>query len=468
MATTVNAWVFPGNLADRAYFSDIGHFRTEVGLAWTMAVFFRLDTISPGEDGFLFSLRRSSNGAINHGFRFNDGIDNLVYLYNLGSEQASTGASSVAATTWYLGALTYPGTGTSVTLRLISAAGSQLGSGTGTATSNYDDGQTQEITLGAHYDGSVTSFELRGRVCLPLFILGTALSQSELEGYAADPLNDGDDLLATHGSAMVWFDDSSADVSVNGETLTLAGGVTLGSANGPSVTDRATPASPGPGIDLVGDLDIIFEGEINVAITGSNFGAAQGAGNVWWNNTDTLNGNEVQYSGQISWSDTLILLGDNVDLDDLLPGALYIIVEADGGLIGAKQILIKATPDQDEVGIRTTPDAQTVITGTAFSFDASDYAFHANAQESLTWSIFTGTLPDGLTLSAIGLMSGTISFDAVSGSVEIRAVDPSGDQASDGFSYTILAEPVDPGPANTARSQAMQLTASPSRAIVLS
>lgn len=451
----LNAWVLPGGSGDRLYFSNVGHFRTGVELtpgvpfAWTMATFARVDSLTPGKDGTIFGLRRLANNGRNHGLRFDDGSNRGAYVYNLGSEQAGTGTDTWPNTTWVLIALTYPGTGTTVTVRLFDLAGNLLGSGTGTASSNYDDGQEQQISYGAEFNGTSTSLEFIGRLCGPLLVRGTALSQSQLAAYAVNPLDAGDALVQSLGSQIAaWFDDTNLNQGPNSATLTMSGAVTLGSGNGPTVPDRAAATGTAPNITTIGygGIPVVYNGELKVPVIGTDFGTSPPLVQL---SADSLGATGLAVQPVRANSDTTLSV--DIDLGVLSPGPLYLWVtnqtagDPSYGLRDSIQIEVRADPGAGVVAVRraSPPTLNLALSVAMAPYNAQHELYARHAQEALVYSVAAGALPTGLSYnSSTGVISGTIDAGAASGSpwsFTLRATDTNGDYAEVPGSWVITS-----------------------------
>lgn len=443
MTTTLNALVSDGSLANRAALSDFGHLRAGV-VAWTVAMPFRVDSLTPGEDGQLWSMRRVAGAGRNHGGRFDDNSNRLAVTYNT-AETAGTGTDTVPATTWVLGTWTHSGTGTTVIGRLFSMAdGSQIGSdANGTASSLYDDGQTQEMTLMAEYNGTATSLELRGRIVPPLIVRGAALSSSRLGELAADYLNVGDELVAEYdgvgGATVVFIDDSGIDQGSGGETVTLSGAVAWGSANGPTVPDRTVPSADVV-IDDVGDFGVVFVGEQRIVITGSGFGTEPPI--------VTLSTSALSSTGEAltveanSATELTVSIPTTVTITG--PAYLWVTNQTPGAEFGtadAQLIQVLADPGASVVAQRTAPPAINMQASTALNVPTATYFYLRSAQEVLTYSVAAGSLPTGVSLnSSTGVAAGTIDSGAASGSpfsAVIRATDENGSYAEVLLSWVI-------------------------------
>ena len=451
--TAINALATDGSSTNRAHLTPPQTYRTGTGTAWARFGVVYVNDLAPGEDGEFWESRNATNNAVNYGVGFDDSANDVQGLYN--SNPGGSG-DAISAATFYLVVETHSGTGHVVTVYVIACPSGTLQSTfTHTGSSSASDGQTQELVYGTKYHGVSTVHELRGRICPMGSLWGSGADQAQAawQAFAVDPLNEGDALLATFGSNAFFFDDSNTDISTNALALTLTGTMAWGVGNGPDIPDRDAPVADGPSIEYVcngdGDeaiiFDTVFEDEIFATINGASFGATQGAGGVFWNTADTLDGNEVEHTGTLEWSDALIRLVGNVDIGTHSPGALYVIVQNNAGLTGSLQIEVKATPAADAVGVRGLPAPQTVTLGGSFSFEASKIMFRSNCQQNLTYS--ATDLPTGLTCSPAGVISGTVSHLASdSYSSEAMGTDPLGATASDDFTYTVLNPGVpDPG-----------------------
>lgn len=432
----INAWNFPGASGDYATNLPGVHFRTGSGqAAWTWGAVIYLDTISPGSDGVIFASKRESNDAQNHQLVFNDGGNNLEYQYNSGA-QFSTG--SLAATTWYLVYLKSAGNGGNMTIGVIPlSTGVQAASSSGASGGSvFNDSQTQQLEIGGRESGGTTDSEFDGRICLPFVLSGTALSQAQLEAFASDPLATIDQWVQTYGTDLVFaFDDSATDQSPNSASLSLQGSVALGTSNGPDIPARE---AAGPTVVAVGpgDFGIVFDGELRVTVDVLNAGASQGTGGVYLHTADILDGTEISQTAR-SWSDTAIVI--DVDLDTLDAGPLYLHVEDDNGASSSLLIQVKVDP-AGVPQVRTSIPGQSATEGVAFSLQTAPHFYDSDAQELLTFSDPTDSLPPSLSISAGGLISGVLDADADGSSpysVTVRGTDPDGNTAEDTFTVTV-------------------------------
>lgn len=245
-AVVINALDHDGT-DSHAVLSDVGHIRTRSSNDYVMGVIWNADTLTPGVDGTLIQFKRIDTDGLNHSIHFDDGGDRVCYSYSL-DESACCG--SLSANTWYLTALNYDVTSDTFTLRNFTLDGTQTCSNTLTpTTSDFSDGQTQEPSFGAYESGGTIEAELDGQSILQFLLYGVEKNQSQLSAYASDPLNTGDSWLSTHGTSVFrfWFDSTitcpasvCTDVTGNSETLTLSGGTTLGSSNGPDIPARSS------------------------------------------------------------------------------------------------------------------------------------------------------------------------------------------------------------------------------------
>jgi hypothetical protein len=447
----LNALVFPGNSGDRAYISAMANnWRTNNGTPWFFGCFVYLDSLAPGENGWVVDSRRASNNATASGLQFLDSNNRWRGMYNASSiGQVGT---SPAATTWYF--LTMSNTGASLAnvIKFFNQSGTQLDSiTTSDTTSSSDDSNTQQVTLGARYDGVNTGDELRGRICLPVFIWGGIPSQADQEDFAADPLNTLDLWVATYGAAnVVAFDDTWTDQGSNGETYTLTGGVTLGSGNGPTVTDRAAP-DDAPTITTVGAFNIIYDLEQRVPVTGLDFGNGGAAPLVQLTSDPLGITGLVTQTDVNTWDDDSLVF--SCALGGLTAGPIYIKVtnqtvgDPSYGQHGMKLITVKADTGAGVVAVRrTVPSINYVISVPIATFATADEFYERNAQEALTYSVQSGSLPTGVSLdSGTGVASGTVDSGAAAGSpyaAVIRAMDQNGafvDQVLNWIISTLVA-----------------------------
>jgi hypothetical protein len=413
--------------------------------AWTVIVVGNMDSLASAQTGLWWAAKRTSNNIVNHSFNFDPTDDNLEYAY-LGSVISETTASSETIDTWCAYVMSYAGGSGNVTIRRIPlSTATQSHSATGaTGGSNFDDEQAQTLHIGGFFDGATATAELDGQIALVLIVKGTELSQANCESFAADPLNYGDVLVQTYGTNCFFWDDSGSDSGDNGLAApTLSGGVTRGTGNGPTVTDRA-PVGTSPGITSVGDLGIIYVGEQRVEMLGTNFG------------TDvpivTIGTSPISSAGTTMNR----VSGDNDEFVFNVPtgtttGQAYIWLEnrtpgTDFGLLGSKLIEVRQDPGTDVVALRVNPSSQNLVSSTAVNYDSSIYFYARHCQEDVTYS--ATNLPTGLTINSVsGDVTGTTGATEQTFNSAVRMTDPNGDFAEQSFSW-FIDEP--PAPAQTA------------------
>jgi hypothetical protein len=449
----VPAWDFPGADGDYAYLPALAlasGMRTGAGFpARTVIIIAKLDDTAPGSDMVLFSTKRASNDAVAHAMAFDDGSNRIDYTYGT-VVQTSTANNSVSASTWYAFCYCDAGNGGNITVRIIPLSTATQSSSASAASggSFFDDGQTQQIDLGAYEAAGVVNQELlNGQIAIVLVLDGTALSQSECEAFAADPLVYGDTLCQTYGTECYFWDDSGIDVGDNFVGApTLVGGVTRDAAGGPDIPERTPPVQANqPTISSVGDYGIIFNGEIQVVVTGTNFGTTTGIVGL---TNDQLGTEQVEQDIN-SWSATEISF--NCDLgDELTPGQKYLFVTNqtvgdDFGQDDGIAISVLADPGAAVIGLRQNPAPINLQASTPVSLDMGSLLYKRDAQEELTYS--ASGLPTGATInSATGVISGTPSA-AATYSPSVTVTDGNGDTAVQAFSWVVsplVVVPPDP------------------------
>jgi len=441
-----DALVFPGNSSDRAYLSAMAQtWRTNNGTAWFFGAFVRLDSLDPGENGWIADSRRASNNAVSSGLQYRDSNNRFRGTYNASPIGEIT--TSPSATTWYFVTMSNTGASLANVIRYHSLAGSQVDTVTTSNTSSTtDDGNTQEVTLGARYNGTSTSDEWRGRMWLPIFVWTAVPSQSEQEEFAADPLNKLVEWIATYGAANVvalLARDGSGhvDQGSNGETITLTGGVTLGSANGPTVPDLVGSGGTNPALTSLGKKSLAFyDLELAVPYSGTNLGEDP----LIELTSDSLGLSNLVAQTVRTSSDT----GGTFDcaIGSLTPGAMYLkltnaeVGHASEGLSTLVGVEVRADSGAGVVVARRTIPTQNNLINVAIpTFDGAGEFHCRNAQESLTYSVASGDLPDGLSLSG-STISGTIDSGAAAGSPytsNIRATDSNGDWVEQVLSWIV-------------------------------
>ena len=210
-------------------------------------------------------------------------------------------------------------------------------------------------------------------------------------------------------------------------------------------TSAANPTLGGVG---PGDLDIIFDNELRVEIDGVDFGATQGTGGVELHDSDPTAGTPATTVAQTenSWSDTLIVF--EVDKGSITGDVAWIEVTTDGGGSDSKQIQLKDAPTAN------TPANRQDVAGTlldlqandAINFDGGSYLYHPNVQDALTFS--AANLPDGLSISPDGIISGTISDNESASSpftnCQVTCTDLDNNSVVDTFQWTVTGPTPDP------------------------
>lgn len=131
--------------------------------------------------------------------------------------------------------------------------------------------------------------------------VGTAHARGRLNARITDPT----------GTIEHWVHRSGNNVSVHWGVIDLSGVQGVAPV---LITNSVTQIDPG---------------DTNITITGSNFEAAQGAGNVYISDTAVVGSGTDVIQPIDSWSDTSIQF--DADLTGLADGTVYIIVVADGG-----------------------------------------------------------------------------------------------------------------------------------------
>ena len=125
---------------------------------------------------------------------------------------------------------------------------------------------------------------------------------------------------------------------------------------------------------------------------------------------------------------------------------------------GSNTFNLPAPAVKPTITTTTLPDG---TTGVAYNKQLT-----ATGDAPITWSVVSGTLPAGLTLSATGLLSGTTNAAGTS-NFTIRATNAAGDSPDKAYTLTVTAAAVAPvittttlpgGTANTAYSQTIAAT----------
>lgn len=447
MAAT-NALVFPGGSGDYAAISAMtNNWRTNNGVEWLCIWFAYLDSLAPGEDGWMVSSRRTSNNDTSSAASFDDGANRWEVSYNTAPLGAIT--TSPVAATWYGLAMRNTGASLNNTLASFSTAGSLIDSVTSSATSSvYSDSQAQSVVLGARYNGTSTSFEMRGRIYCPVFLWrptggDPALpDNTAIAAFIADPLNVLAQWRATYGANMVAFEGSLTDAGPNAEVITLNGAVTLGTGNGPTVPDLTVTGSA-PDVQSVDFYDVVYVGQQGVRVNVEGHGTEVPLVSI--------------STSQVSSVGTLLAVRSH-DADDIVlesldalpitgPCYLWVINQDLGDNFGQQSYVAiesRADPGPLVIALRATFANLTWEEDVAFSEDHSPLPYLRTAQETLTYGA-TG-LPTGLSINtSTGVISGTID-GAASGTyvVTVTCTDENGDVAQQVFSLTVTEAAVEP------------------------
>ena len=434
--TDLNALVLPGALGDRAFFSALpGNWRTNNGTAWWFGCYIYVTSLTPGTNMYIVDSRRASNNVPSTGLQFIDSNDRLRAMYNATQvDQVSPGLAS--AGTWYYATISNSGSVLGLQLRIFDMTGAVYATTpTSDTGSSADDSATQQVSLGARFDGSVTSEEWVGRIARPMFIWGGVPSDATVGAHVADPLNTIAEWLTTHGANIVAFGQANTDLGPNGVTMTLTGGVTMGSANGPTVPDQAGGGAASPTITAVGrkSLGVVFDLELAVPYIGTDFGTSSPLVQL---TSDASGVSNLVTQTVRSFSDTTGTF--DCAIGSLLPGQRYLkitnqtIGDTSYGLSGIRQLTdLKASSGPGVVATRRTIPTQTSPVSVAIpTFDGAGEFHLRNAQEALAYSVASGALPTGVTLnSGTGVAAGTIGSGAAAGSpytAMVRATDQNG------------------------------------------
>lgn len=229
--------------------SDVGNNRTQNGSDWTAGVIVNHDSLA-FQDGGLWMIDRVLDDDDNYGLAYDSNNDTLC-LYRGVTEVECLANNTFANTTdFYLATMSYTESTDTIRYELFDVpAGTSIDFNDFTPTTSvFANGAPQEVSIGSIEIGGSVLREVDGQMFGAFFLYGVAKSSAQLESYASDPLGTGDSWLSTHGSSVFkfWFDDTitcpgsvCTDVTGNAVTMTLSGGATLGSMNGPDVPARA-------------------------------------------------------------------------------------------------------------------------------------------------------------------------------------------------------------------------------------
>lgn len=246
-------------------------------------------------------------------------------------------------------------------------------------------------------------------------------------------------------AAMIWKDTALSAAQVQTDLYNAGdpwGFMSAGGAGSSAITNVG-----------VQDLNVIFDNELRVIITGSDFEAVQGTGLVKLYNTDPLTTTPTVTVAQTvrTWADTSISI--DVDKGALTGENIWIGMDNDTGSASSKLIKVKDDPGTGAIGIRVETTLNENITdGGALNVDYSPYFFASDVQDALTFSAVV--LPTGLSCSAAGLISGTIADGAHTSSpysTIITCTDLDGNDADDPVTWTVTAQVPDPVPSTNKR-----------------
>jgi hypothetical protein len=456
--TVVAAWDFPGGDGDAATFPlGLPALRTGAGeAARTIIVVRNVDTLDPSQRGCFWGCRRNSaiDYAMNHSICFEPTNNNIEFQYSLSPTFEQTANCESAANVWVADCYCDPGNGGNITLRRIPlSTATQAHSVSGAdGGSFFDDGQQQRFYLGAVWNGSAWLQELDGQIAFFLYIHNTALSQSECEAFVADPLNEGDALCQTHGANAWFWDDSGADVGINGLAApSLQGSVTRTDGIGPDVPERSAPTGDPPSLTQVGDLNIVFSHEERVLCTVANLGAEVPLVHL----TSDPNGVNNQVAQTVYSYNGTTELRIHVALGSLTAGQLYLFItnQTPGenfGLRDSLLITVLADPGTSTIGLRSTPPTVNVPSGASVTIGMKKYFFASYAQGNVAYSEINNSFPAGPSInSSTGLISGTLSAGAEDDSpytATVRCTDASGASVDGTFSWSVAEPTGEPPP----------------------
>lgn len=243
----------------------------------------------------------------------------------------------------------------------------------------------------------------------------------------------------TAGDAF-WVTTSSGAATA---ALTVKGGASITASTGNLVnadtgsTVTLTLDSETLSGNLVADSTSTVTGILqhSTALTGSITNAAltldsTSVWNVTANSTVTAIGDSAGLSGSsitnIAGNGHLVYYNRSLSANSYLNGATY-------SLVNGGYLLPTSSASVPTVTITTTSPLPTGTAGLSYSA-----AFAASGTAPYTWSLISGSLPAGLSLSTAGAISGTPAASGTS-TFTIRVADSASATASQAFSLTIAA-----------------------------
>jgi hypothetical protein len=120
----------------------------------------------------------------------------------------------------------------------------------------------------------------------------------------------------------------------------------------------------------------------------------------------------------------------------------FTVVATDAAGNSAEHAVTLSVTDLNEAPTAVAIADQVVVTDLAFSSDLSKSFSDEDAGDTLTYSLTSGELPSGLTLSEEGVLSGTVSSEVDSASFTITATDAAGLTKEQTFNLKVVAAPV--------------------------
>ena len=296
---------------------------------------------------------------------------------------------------------------------------------------------------GAASDADTLQITTSGNTATDLLVCTIAISDNppavtnwdNFTEIAAATADDGSSLSVGMASASIT--DTTHDFVTSGVSQNINGIIIRFVTSDVGVTPTVSTAGP-----VV--PSVIFDNELRVSITGTDFKATQVTATVTLNDTNPLTTTPTTTVTQTairSWADTAIVF--DVDKGALASNSVWLAVTNDDGNTGVANITVYDDPGTSGVGVRLDPvPDRTIVKDTAFSFDASLYLFASDAQDTLTYTV--DALPGGLSLNpTTGVVSGTISDgQAVSSpfTCTFTATDEDSNAVNDGVTWTV-AEP---------------------------
>lgn len=280
---------------------------------FTFAIWIKPDDVTPGSAGNIdhyFSIGRQDTTSDHIAWLGIANTGNALVGVIMGGNQSTAVADGSADAQldggsqpdWMLvaGSLTFNASGLLSRRKVLAFNGAAEASAElDIATPALDMNAPNRIHLGENINGNN---EFTGHVA------HAAIWTKELTGAEFTELTTKTpDQVATADLAYYWplLANAEAHASYGGSSFnftTIGAGASLNNGDGPTLSTGATPTI------TEADDEVFFPDEIDITITGTNFGAAKGSGAVLISPTDDVDDAGAVTQADTSWSDTSITI----------------------------------------------------------------------------------------------------------------------------------------------------------------